>query len=88
MIHKFSLALLLATVSPATVFAMGSDDSSVEKPEREKMVCKRETATGSIMSRRTCRSSADQKALEEKGKADLDRVRAMERSRSLVNDNR
>lgn len=84
MIRKFCIAVLLAAVA-APVAATAPD---TDKPSEEKMICKREIATGSIMARRTCHTKAEWQALEAKGKADLDRVRAMERSRSLVNDNR
>jgi len=85
--RKIGLAVLLAT-APVATFAMGSDKSSVDKPDGEKMICKREVATGSIMSRRICHTRAEWKAIEDQGKADIDRTRAMERSRSLVNGNR
>src|SRR3546814_1041282 len=52
-IRKISLAVLLAT-APVATFAMGSDNSSADKPDEEKIICKREVATGSIMSRRVC----------------------------------
>lgn len=87
MIRKIGLAVLLAT-APVVTFAMGSDKSSVDKPDGDKMICKREVATGSIMSRRICHTRAEWKAIEDQGKADIDRTRAMERSRSLVNGNR
>ncbi|MBM0168702.1 hypothetical protein [Altererythrobacter sp. C41] len=83
---KISLAVLLVAI-PAAAFALDSDEPPAAKPDEEKVICKREVATGSIMSRRICLTKAEWKALEEQGKADLDRTRAMERSRSLVNEN-
>src|SRR3546814_5180908 len=58
---------------PVATFAMGSDNSSADKPDEEKIICKREVATGSIMSRRVCHTKAEWKAIAEQGKADIDR---------------
>ncbi len=82
---KISLAVLLAAV-PAAAFAVDADEPPVAQPDEEKVICKREVATGSIMSRRVCLTKAEWKAIEEQSKADLDRTRAMERSRSLVKE--
>ncbi len=82
-----SLAALLA-VAPAASQAAAPGKATADKPDAEKKICKREVATGSIMSRRICHTRAEWDQLEAKGKADLDRARAMERSRSLVEGNR
>lgn len=87
MIRILSLAALLA-VAPAVSYAAAPEKASADKPDTEKKVCKREVATGSIMSRRVCHTKAEWDQLEAQGKADLDRTRAMERSRSLVEGNR
>lgn len=87
MIRILSLAVMLA-VAPTVSYAAAPDKSSADKPDAEKKICKRETATGSIMSRRICHSKAEWDQLAAQGKADLDRTRDMERSRSLVEGNR
>ncbi|SKB40325.1 hypothetical protein [Sphingopyxis flava] len=87
MLRILSLAALLAG-APAAAQAAAPDKASADKPDADKKICKREIATGSIMSRRTCHTKAEWDQLEARGKADLDRTRAMERSRSLVEGNR
>lgn len=87
MIRILSLAVMLAA-APAASYAAAPDKASADKPDTEKKICKRETATGSIMSRRICHTKVEWDQLAAQGKADLDRTRDMERSRSLVEGNR
>ena len=87
MIRILSLAVMLAA-APAVSYAAASDKASSDKPDTEKKICKRETTTGSIMSRRICHTRAEWDQLSAQGQADLDRTRNMERSRSLVEGNR
>lgn len=81
-IRILSVAALLVAV-PAAGLAEQSGT-----PNLDKKICRNESVTGSIMSRRVCHTKAEWEALEAKGKADLERTREMERSRSLVNGNR
>lgn len=84
-IRALSLAMILAGTSVA---ASAAEQEAPEKPKSEKQVCKYETATGSFMSRRICHTKAEWEAIAKQSQDDLDRTRAMERSRSLVNGNR
>ncbi len=86
-IRILSLSAMLALV-PAVSYAAAPDKVSTDGASTEKMICKREVATGSIMSRRVCHTKAEWGRIEAQGKADLDRTRDMERSRSLVEGNR
>jgi hypothetical protein len=86
-IRLFPLALLMATV-PAAGYTMAPDQASADQPAPEKKICKNQVVTGSIMSRRVCHTKAEWNALEAQAKADLDRTRDMERSRSMVGGNR
>ena len=70
-------AFSAVAVSPAL-----ANDSP--EPVKEKKVCKSDNRTGSIMPKRTCRTQQEWDRLSEQGKADLDRVRDVERSRSAV----
>lgn len=81
------LAVVMAAI-PAAAFTMAPDQGSAEKPAKEKAICKSLVATGSIMSRRVCHTKAEWDVIEAQSRADLDRTRAMERSRSMVEGNR
>ncbi|WP_337829372.1 hypothetical protein [Pseudonocardia sp. TMWB2A] len=86
---RIILMTALLTAVPVTAVAKAPEnDAKVEKPAAERKICKREVSTGSIMARQTCHTQAEWAQLEARGKSDLERTRAMERSRSLVNDNR
>src|SRR3546814_14512035 len=85
-IRKISLAVLLAT-APVATFAMGSDNSSADKPDEEKIIFKLAVSTGSIMSRRLCNTNAAWKAIAEQGNAGIDPPRAMHQSRPLGHEN-
>lgn len=86
---RIILITALLAALPVTATAKAPENTaSAEKPEAERKICKREVSTGSIMARQTCHTKAEWAQLEARGKSDLERTRAMERSRSLVNDNR
>lgn len=57
-----------------------------ERPDEKekKMVCRRSAATGSIMSKRVCRTQADWDRITEKSIADVERMRAERRTRDHV----
>jgi len=50
----------------------------------DKMICKRETATGSVMQKRTCKTQADWDAITEASKNSLDKRLGNDRSRGIV----
>jgi hypothetical protein len=74
-------AFSAVAVSPALA---NDDPKAAPEPAKEKKVCKTDNRTGSIMPKRTCRTQEEWDRLSEQGRADLDRVRDMERSRSSV----
>lgn len=86
MIRLLSLAAAVAAASTAVHAKTESPEG--EKPAAEKKICKRETATGSIMSRATCRTKAEWDAITAQSQADRDRANDAVRSRSLVGQSR
>jgi len=78
-------AFSAVAASPALA---GDDPKSAPEPVKEKKVCKSDNRTGSIMPKRTCRTQEEWDRLTEQGKADMDRVRDAERSRSSVGNAR
>jgi len=82
-----AVAILSAAISGP---ALASDNPSgaADPAKSEKKICKNEAKTGSIMPKRVCRTKAEWDQLSEQGKADLDRVRDMDRSRSMVGSSR
>jgi len=84
-IRTLSLLALIATVLAPP--AAGEEGNS-EKPAAEKKICRKAPRTGSIMARRVCHTQAEWDELAAKGQSDLDRARAMERSRSMVGSSR
>jgi len=80
-------ALLAATILASPAYASEPAAGQAEakaKPVKEKKVCKTDTATGSIMAKRTCRTKAEWAAMEEQAKSDMDRMRQMDQSKALV----
>jgi hypothetical protein len=86
MIRILSLAAALAA-APTAVHAKAEAPKG-EKPAAEKKICKRETATGSIMARVTCRTKAEWDAITAQSQADRDLANDAARSRSLVGQSR
>lgn len=79
-----SLAILASSISVARVEAAG-DKSAKPAPDPNQVVCRRENSSvGSILPKRVCHTRAEWAALEDQGKRDIEQVRAMERSRSMV----
>ena len=86
MYRILSLVALMAVVPVAAT--AGDQKGNGDKPAAEKKICRKTQSTGSIMARRVCRTQAEWDALAAKGQSDLDRTRAMERSRSMVGSSR
>jgi hypothetical protein len=78
-----SLSILLS-VAAAAVPGAALAQSQPATPPSEKMICKREAATGSVLKKKTCRTKAEWDALTEASRKDLDRLNAMDRSKSGV----
>ena len=82
--HRQALvATFVAALAIAPAQAQENGGSSGSKPPKEKKICKRATATGSVMTKVTCRTKAEWDALSAAGRSDLDRTRDLERSRSM-----
>lgn len=86
MIRMLSLAAALAA-APTAVHAKAEAPKD-DKRVAEKKICKRDTATGSIMSRVTCRTKAEWDAITAQSQADRDLANDAARSRSLVGQSR
>jgi len=85
----FSIAYLVAAA--ASVALGGTPEGKpveVSAPSKEKKICRRETATGSIMPRSVCRTKAEWNAITAQSQSDRDRLNDMERSKSLVDASR
>lgn len=79
---RLSLFILAVAVSTPCVANPGAAAPG------EKMICKSEAATGSILKKKTCRTKAEWDAMTQASRNDLDRLNAMDRSRSGVAGNR
>jgi hypothetical protein len=74
----------MLAAAPAVSYAAASDKASSDKPDTEKKICKRETTTGSIMSRRICHTRAEWEAMTAQSKSDLQKVRNIELTHQQV----
>jgi hypothetical protein len=85
-----SIAYVIALAASATVPTAAVEQGSVPvaKPAKEKKICRRDVATGSIMPRSVCRTRAEWDALTAQGQTDLDRARDDQQSRAMVGGNR
>lgn len=79
------LAVVLAATPSVPAYAQDAAPAAAEPaPNKDKKVCRRQVATGSVMPKSVCRTVAEWDRLTEKGKGDLERHQNMERSRSGV----
>jgi curli biogenesis system outer membrane secretion channel CsgG len=83
MYRQALLATFVAALAIAPAQAQESAGSTASKPAKEKKICKRSIATGSVMTKVTCRTKAEWDAMAAASQLDLDRTRDLERSRSL-----
>ncbi len=84
MLYRAVVAACVAAATIAPAAAQETQGTAAAKPAKEKKICRRDTATGSIMAKKTCRTQAEWDAITEQGRSDLDRVRAQDRSRSAA----
>jgi len=86
------LTASLVAVALSSAIAGSNDSASapidVSASQTEKKICRKEVGTGSIMPKKVCRTKAQWQELTARGKADMDRTRDMDRSKSLVEESR
>jgi len=85
MLVRLSLATCLAAAMLAPAAAQDGGDTGASQPVKEKKICRRELATGSVMAKVTCRTKAEWEAITARSQNDLQRTQDLERSRSAVN---
>ena len=78
------LGAFVAVSMSVPAAAAPGDETKVTKVDKEKKVCRRAVATGSMMPKVTCRTKAEWALISERSQADLQRQRDMERSRSMT----
>jgi hypothetical protein len=66
----------------------GEREAERRREEENRVVCRREVRTGSMMPQTTCRSAAEWARIRERSVEQLDRMRADRRSRDNTNANR
>lgn len=66
----------------------GEREAERRREEENRIVCRREVRTGSMMPQTTCRSAAEWTRIRERSVEQLDRMRADRRSRENTNANR
>ncbi|HEX8363739.1 MAG TPA: hypothetical protein VF603_00470 [Allosphingosinicella sp.] len=79
-----------ATPSRDDITVTGEREAERRRQEEERVVCRREVRTGSMMPQTTCRSAAEWARIRERSIQELDRMRADRRSRDhtrAVRDN-
>lgn len=83
------IILSLAIATSPTVATAQSQPATPSQPAAapsEKKICKREAKTGSVLKKTTCRTKAEWDAMTEASRNQLDRVNAMDRSKSGLGD--
>ena len=78
--------LVAVPVSPAS--AKDENTAEPSKSDPNKVLCRREVPTGSVMAKKVCRTRAQWDAIAQASQDDLNRARDMERSRATVAGNR
>jgi predicted transglutaminase-like cysteine proteinase len=81
-------ALAFAVPAAAAPAASQSDQASADRqasvPVKEKKICRRDTATGSIMAKSICHTRAEWEAMTAQSKSDLQKVRNIELTHQQV----
>ena len=89
MMFRYAIMASLLLAVPGSP-AVAKDEATTEesKPDPNKVLCRREVPTGSVMAKKVCRTRAQWDAIAQASQEDLNRTRDMERSRSTVAGNR
>ena len=76
-----ALAVLALSASPAV--AQQTQDAKAEAV-KEKKICRSDTGTGSIMSKKTCHTKAEWEQLAQAAAKDMDRTRDDDQARQQI----
>lgn len=93
-VQLLACAVIAGIAAPAIAQTPPEDATVVVNGQRpapedaDRRVCRREIQTGSVMSRRVCRSQAERNNTAAGAQSDLDRLRQQERSRGNVGQSR
>jgi len=74
------------TAPQATTIVVTGDRSDADEDNRR--ICRREVQTGSVMSRRVCRTRSEWNRAAARAQNDLDRMRQQETARGIVGQSR
>ncbi|MEA3016274.1 MAG: hypothetical protein QOI38_996 [Sphingomonadales bacterium] len=77
-----------APSADSDITVTGEREAERRREEENRVVCRREVRTGSMMPQTTCRSAAEWARIRERSIQQLDRMRADRRSRDNTNANR
>jgi hypothetical protein len=81
MFRQFLVGAFVIASMSAPAAAWEGETTKAGKPGKEKKICRRAVATGSVMMKITCRTKAEWDLISDRSQADLQRQRDMERSR-------
>lgn len=86
MSFRFALntVCFLAIAAPVSAQSSAPTSQQASKPVKEKLICRRDVATGSIMAKSTCHTRAELDQIEARAKSDLGKVRDLEMTRAQV----
>lgn len=78
--------IIVAAVTAAFLSSAAIAETKNEpaEPAKEKTICRKAVATGSIMSKRVCKTKAEWDAIEAASREDLQRTLDQERSKSMT----
>ena len=75
-------AVLAIAAAPAS--SQEAAPQPIERPVKERKICKSEVGTGSIMPKRICRTKADWDALTEQSRGNLERTQRVDAGTGMV----
>jgi len=84
MFVRATLAAFLAATTISPAMAQKPAGTEASEPVKEKKICRRAIATGSVMTKVTCRTKAEWDAITARSQSDLQRTLEQERSRATA----
>lgn len=88
MLRSVVLAGLFLALAPNTAVAQDAGGAEAAPKAPEKKICRRSTATGSVMAKVTCHTKAEWDAISARSQSDLERQINQERARNNVQNSR